>query len=98
MSESTTRFSAEKVARLARLQFSPDSIANVQNQIDRILEFVAQIDDLDLDEVEPFFGAVSSLNPVRADEVSESVARDKVLSNAPDTDGEFYLVPPVFKK
>lgn len=98
MSEPRNRFSAEQVARLARLKLAPDQIDDVQNQMNRILDFVDQIEQLDLAEVEPFFGSVDSVNPLRDDAVKDGLTRQQALANAPDTDGEFYCVPPVFKK
>lgn len=98
MTESQARFSAEKVARLARLELSPADLHAAQNQLDKILHFVEEINSLELSDVEPFFGSVDSVNPIREDHVESGFTRDQALSNAPDSDGEFYLVPPVFKK
>jgi aspartyl-tRNA(Asn)/glutamyl-tRNA(Gln) amidotransferase subunit C len=96
MNESQDRFSAEKVARLARLELSANEHQQVQGELDRILEFVKEINALDLSGVEPFFGAVDSINPIREDEVQPGLTREQALANAPDSDGEFYRVPPVF--
>ena len=98
MTESQERFSAEKVARLARLELSPDDIEQVQSELNRILDFVAEINTLDLSEVEPFFGAVDAINPIREDQVRPGLTREQALANAPDSDGQFYRVPPVFGK
>ena len=97
MTESQDRFSAEKVARLARLEFSPEDIERVQSELNRILDFVNEINALDLSEVEPFFGAVDSINPIREDQVQPGLTREQALANAPDSDGKFYRVPPVFR-
>lgn len=96
MTESQDRFSAEKVARLARLDLSADDLKQLQGELDRILDFVNEINELDLSQVEPFFGAVDSINPIREDQVQPGLTREQALANAPDSDGEFYRVPPVF--
>ena len=98
MTESQDRFSAEKVARLARLELAADELKQVQGQLDRILDFVDEINALDLAAVEPFFGAVDSINPIREDQVQPGLTREQALANAPDSDGEFFRVPPVFRK
>ncbi len=98
MTESQERFSAEKVARLARLELAPNELEQVQSELDRILAFVEEINALDLSGVEPFFGAVDSINPIREDQVQAGLTREQALANAPDSDGEFYRVPPVFRK
>ena len=58
---------------------------------------VSQLEQVDLpDDVTPFFGAIESVNAIREDQLQTSVPRERILDNAPESDGEFYLVPPVF--
>jgi aspartyl-tRNA(Asn)/glutamyl-tRNA(Gln) amidotransferase subunit C len=90
------KFSAEKVASLARIDLPENLVAQTQSQLDEILQFVDQLNELNLDGVEPFFGAADSNRPVRPDKAMESLPRKEVLANAPNHDDEFYLVPPVF--
>ncbi|MDG2185255.1 MAG: Asp-tRNA(Asn)/Glu-tRNA(Gln) amidotransferase subunit GatC [Mariniblastus sp.] len=98
MVPSQERFSAEHTARLARIDLNSEQLENVQLELEQLLEFVGQIDQLKLDGVEPFFGISSTDNPMRSDEIQPSCPRPEVLRNAPQTDGEHYLVPPVFGK
>ena len=98
MGRSQERFSAEHTARLARIELDSEQIDNIQLELERLLEFVGQIDQLQLDGVEPFFGIGSTDNPIRPDTVQPSGQRSQVLANAPQTDGEYYLVPSVFGK
>ncbi len=102
MLSSELRFSIERIAELARLELTPESHAQSQLELQRILDFIEVLDELDLADVEPFFGTIetSQLNDVlstRDDEVWPSIPREEILSNAPDQDGEFYRVPPVFE-
>ena len=88
----------ERVARLARIHLSASQLDASSRQLAEILEYVGQLEKVDLsDDVEPFFGVTESVNATRPDSVQPSVDRAAILENAPDTDGEFYLVPPVFK-
>jgi aspartyl-tRNA(Asn)/glutamyl-tRNA(Gln) amidotransferase subunit C len=98
MSNSIDRATVEQAARLARIHLSQQQLDASSKQLGEILNFVGQLDKVDLpDDVEPFFGAIESVNAIREDKVQPSLNRDSILSNAPDSDGEFYSVPPVFK-
>ena len=98
MSDSIDRETAIQVARLARIHLSPTQAESMQKQLSHILHYVGQLDQVELpDDLEPFFGAVESVNAIRPDRVEPSFDRELMLENAPDTDGEFYRVPPVFK-
>ena len=96
MGRSQERFSAEQTARLARIELNSEQLENVQVELERLLEFVDQIDPNVVDDVQPFFGMQPAQDPLREDEVQPSVTRSEALKNAPQTDGESFLVPPVF--
>lgn len=96
------RFSIERIAELARIELTPDNNAQSQQELQRVLEFVAILDELELTDVEPFFGTIESPLMIAApytrnDEVRPGTPRESILGNAPDQDGEFYHVPPVFE-
>lgn len=96
MSESKS--SAQKIAALARIELTDEEAVSVQAEFDKILKYIHQIDGVEIPEgTEPFYGATESTNAVRGDEVIPSFEREKILENAPDSDGEFYRVPPVFQ-
>ena len=98
MSETIDRGTVEQVARLARIYLSEQQLDEASKQLGKILNYVGQLEQVELpDDVEPFFGAIESVNAIRTDEVQPSVDRESVLANAPDSDGEYYSVPPVFK-
>jgi aspartyl-tRNA(Asn)/glutamyl-tRNA(Gln) amidotransferase subunit C len=88
----------DKAARLARIRLNESELEESAKQLEKILDYISQLESAETDDsVEPFFGAIESVNAIRSDEVSPSQPREAVLKNAPDTDGEFYVVPPVFK-
>jgi aspartyl-tRNA(Asn)/glutamyl-tRNA(Gln) amidotransferase subunit C len=98
MSETIDRATVEQVARLARIHLSDQQLDEASKQLGEILNYVGQLEQVELpDDVQPFFGAIESVNAIRDDEVKPSVDRESILSNAPDSDGEFYSVPPVFR-
>lgn len=94
---SNSQTSAQKIASLARIELTDDEAAKVQVEFDKVLKYIHQIDTVEIPEgIEPFYGATESTNAVRKDEVAASEDRARILENAPDSDGEFYRVPPVF--
>jgi aspartyl-tRNA(Asn)/glutamyl-tRNA(Gln) amidotransferase subunit C len=98
MSETPEQPTVNQVARLARIHLDDQQLTSSGEKLEQILEFVSQLEQVELPkDVEPFFGAIESVNAIREDNLQTSVPRDKILDNAPESDGEFYLVPPVFR-
>ena len=89
---------AQDVAKLARIDLPDDKAEATQANLEKVLNYVQQLESVELpDDIEPFFGAIESVNAIRPDEVQPSYPRPEILANAPDSDGEFYRVPPVFE-
>ena len=89
---------AQKVALLARLHLPDDQAEKTQADLEKVLDYVKQLESVDVpDDIEPFFGAIESVNAIRTDEALPSSDRETILANAPNSDGQFYKVPPVFK-
>ena len=88
---------AQNVAKLARIDLPDDQAEAVQEHLEKVLNYVQQLEAVELpDDIEPFFGAIESVNAIRTDELQPSYPREEILSNAPDSDGQFYKVPSVF--
>jgi aspartyl-tRNA(Asn)/glutamyl-tRNA(Gln) amidotransferase subunit C len=85
----------QQVAQLARLQIPPQRLAKLTGQLESILEYVAKIGQVDMTGVEPIAHALPLHNVLREDVVEPSLCLEKVLQNAPDTDGPFFKVPKV---
>lgn len=97
MSELIDEKSVVAVAKLARLELPMDQVADYQHQLARVLAYIGQLDQLQLPpDTQPFFGVAESHNATRVDAKSPSYPREVILGNAPETDGEYFLVPPVF--
>lgn len=87
----------EHVARLARLDLSTEELELYRAQLGAILEHAARVQTL---EGEPHTGSVHPLglvNMYREDEVTPSLDRDEVLSQAPETRDGFFVVPPAME-
>ena len=84
-----------KVARLARLRLTDDELDRFTHQLSDILDHAADMEALDLDDVEPMARPVPLGNVLRADEPGEPLERDQVLAAAPAAEDGQFRVPPV---
>lgn len=84
-----------KVALLGRLKLSEAELEKFTTQLNQIVGYVEQLQELDTEDVEPMAHPLPMNNVFRADEVKPSIEVDSALANAPKRDREFYLVPPV---
>lgn len=84
-----------KVASLARLSLSDQEIDEFGRQLTQILGYVDTLNEVDVDDAEPMPHAVDVRNVFRDDVQRPSLDREDALSNAPLTDGQFFLVPQI---
>ena len=83
------------VAKLSRLALDESHLQRFTEQLESILEYVAQIDKVDVSGIEPMAHALPLSNVLRDDSVGSPLPLDKVLQNAPEVDGPFFKVPKV---
>jgi aspartyl-tRNA(Asn)/glutamyl-tRNA(Gln) amidotransferase subunit C len=84
-----------QVSRLARLALDDQTLQRLTGQLESILEYVDQISRADVTGIEPMARALPLHNVLRDDSVTPSLPVEKVLQNAPDTDGPFFKVPKI---
>ncbi|NDV18009.1 Asp-tRNA(Asn)/Glu-tRNA(Gln) amidotransferase subunit GatC [Pseudodesulfovibrio sp. JC047] len=82
-----------KVARLSRLDLPQDKLELFAGQLGDILSYMDKLGELETDAVDPLYSPVSHTTVLRKDAVSKESTRDEVLSNAPEQDGKFFIVP-----
>jgi aspartyl-tRNA(Asn)/glutamyl-tRNA(Gln) amidotransferase subunit C len=83
------------VAKLARLKFNEEEIERLAPELSKILEYVEQMNRLDLDGVEPTSHVVKLENVLREDVPRPSLPRERALEQAPDpADGGFRVPSP----
>ena len=92
-----TREDVAKVAILARLRIAPDELDTFTGQLNEIVEFVAQLQELDTNHVEPLAHGVEVRNVFRDDVRGVSLPREQALANAPKRNSESFLVPAVLE-
>ena len=84
-----------KVARLARLDLTPDELDRATDQLSDMLDHFADIDALDLGEVEPLNSPYPLVNVLRDDVEQPTLDRDEVMASAPKSEDGRFWVPPV---
>lgn len=88
----------DKLANLARLKFNDEEKKEIQKDLQRMIEFVEKLNELNLDGVEALLHMSEEVNVLREDEVKGSISREEALKNAPLHDEQFFKVPKVIKK
>lgn len=95
MSERITTDDVQKVAKLARLRLTEDELQRFTGQLAAVLDHAADLDELELDGVEPMAHPVPLTNVLRADVVGTALDRAEVLAAAPAAEQGRFRVPPV---
>lgn len=86
-----------RAAHLARLQVDDNEVAELCGRLNDILSMVDQLQQANVDDVAPLAHPLEVNQPLREDRVCEPDVRDKVLPNAPASDGGCFLVPRVIE-
>lgn len=92
-----TREEIRRVAALARLQFSPQEEEILTEQLDKILQYMEKLNQLDTANVEPLAHVVEIVNAFRDDRVVNQPSPDTLLANAPAREGDFFKVPKIIE-
>jgi len=84
-----------RIAALARIRVEDNEVAKLQAELNGILGWIEQLNEVNVDGVEPLTGGARMALKMRDDVVTDGGYPDKVLSNAPERIGDFYVVPKV---
>ncbi len=84
-----------KVANLARLELSESEEEQFTGQLNGILEYVQQLDELDTTDVPPTTRAIEVSNITRLDQLEVFTERESILDSAPDREADFFKVPKI---
>ena len=85
----------DKLLRLAALRLDADERTMLEDDLERIVEFVDAMQAADTEGVAPLAHPLDEIQPLRADRVAETVDRDRFQKLAPLARDGFYLVPRV---
>ncbi len=84
-----------RIAKLARIRVEEPEIATLQIELNVILGYVEQLNEVDVEGVAPLSGGAQMAMRLRRDIVSDGEIAEKILANAPDAEGRFFAVPKV---
>ena len=84
-----------RIARLARIAIADEDVPHLQGELNAILDFVEQLNEVDVSGVEPMTSVTPMRMKRRQDGVTDGGYPDKIVRNAPATEDNFFLVPKV---
>lgn len=85
----------KRIGRLARIRIEEGEVAGYQSELNAILGFVEQLSEIDVEGVEPMTSVTPMILRRRDDAVTDGGYADKIVSNAPLTEDNFFMVPKV---
>ena len=84
-----------RIARLARIAVTDEEVPHLQGELNAILAFVEQLNEVDVEGVEPMTSVTPMSMKKREDRVTDGGYPDQIVRNAPATEDNFFLVPKV---
>jgi aspartyl-tRNA(Asn)/glutamyl-tRNA(Gln) amidotransferase subunit C len=84
-----------RIADLARIRVEEEEVEILQGELNAILGWIEQLNEVNVDGVDPLTGAAAMTLKMRDDVVTDGAYPDKILANAPERIGDFYAVPKV---
>lgn len=85
----------DKIAHLARLELSGEEKQETMKDMNRILDFMDKLNEVDTSAVEPLVYMTAEVNVLREDVVKEVISHEEALLNAPEKDADFFHVAKV---
>ena len=93
-----SREQVSKVAQLARLKLNDEQIDNHATQMEKILDYINQLEKIDTNEVPCTTRAIEVTNVLRSDTKQTYKNRDDILNLAPSREDDFFKVPKIIKE
>ncbi len=98
MSAGIDQQEVRRIARLARLALDDDEVAAFARQLTQIIEYVGQLEELDLKGVEPLYHPTGLEDVLRDDTPRDGLSRQQALANAPEVIEGCFRVPAVLDR
>ncbi|WP_088242889.1 Asp-tRNA(Asn)/Glu-tRNA(Gln) amidotransferase subunit GatC [Calothrix rhizosoleniae] len=92
------REQVRKVAHLARLELTPTEEAEFTTQLGDILDYIEQLSELDVSDIEPTTRAIDVINITREDVLQPYQNREAILQSSPEQEGDFFRVPKILSE
>ena len=90
---SVTKDDVRKIARLSRIAVPEEKLEDLAQGLSGIMGWIEQLNEVDIDGVEPMTSVVAAKLPMRDDVVTDGNKQDQILANAPKSDEGFFVVP-----
>ena len=88
----------DHIAHLARLEFEGEKKETIKADLERILEFIDKLKQVETENVEPLIYMTNEVNRLREDESKVTLSQEEVLKNAPKKDSDYFRIPKVLEK
>jgi aspartyl-tRNA(Asn)/glutamyl-tRNA(Gln) amidotransferase subunit C len=85
----------KRVAHLARIALPDDDVPRMQAEINAMLGFVEQLNEVDVAGVEPMTSVMPMVMKKRQDVINDGAIADAVVANAPQSEDNYFMVPKV---
>jgi len=92
---SVDQATVRRIAHLARINVNEGDIPHLQGELNAILAFVAELESVNVDGVEPMTSVLPMPMKKRTDAVTDGSIAEKIVANAPASDDHFFAVPKV---
>jgi aspartyl-tRNA(Asn)/glutamyl-tRNA(Gln) amidotransferase subunit C len=92
---SVDRATVRRIARLARIAITDDEARRLEQELSGILDWVAQLNEIDTSAVEPMTRVAAMKIKMRKDEVTDGFCANDILKNAPKVDDHYFVVPKI---
>lgn len=86
-----------RIAALARIALPAEEAEHLRGELNAILAFVAELDGVDVEGVEPMTSVIPMRLRLRADVVTDGEIAEQIVANAPSTEDHFFVVPKVIE-
>ena len=83
------------ISKLARISVDEEKANKLASDLNSIFEFIEKLNELNTENVEPLTSVANTTLRFREDEVQSQNIREKILSNSPDNNEDFFVVPKV---
>ena len=85
----------ETISYLARLKLDKDKKEKITKDLENIINFVAELQDLNTEDIAPLANPLEKVAPKRKDAVTSRSRKEAFLSNSPESDQDYFIVPKV---
>jgi aspartyl-tRNA(Asn)/glutamyl-tRNA(Gln) amidotransferase subunit C len=88
----------DKIASLSKLSFSGAQKEAIKNDMNKMLDFIGKLEEVDTDGVAPLIHMTDDVNVLRADDAVSEITQKEALKNAPKKDSTYFKMPKVLTR